>query len=297
MSSIFQYGYKVRTDNLIALTEYLNTVLAPIRNRLMAQELAQAALIILDGEKFAEYAHNDDMLLHAASKLWIDENANRNTHSTWHDILRCRIDFLQTPEGEVLAPVFVSHKGRAYIEALNDVDLLEEYGVENRYSIATDRDSIRARDAVWIEALDRTNRHHNTLGFDLPYTMEPLMCLGLDREAFYAAVVEQQYAPERRLEDGVKNTVLSHAVPKLQEHFKKDIQGMATSDIMHVIRITEETIRQDTADITAYGTLPAPLTTEDLQSFVRSLGETDFHFNMTNIQMLVEKAVENVAKR
>lgn len=288
MSRFFRQGYRVTNHNLLKLTRRLNDTLAPVRNRLMAREITNYVINIVDGTDQVEVNTDSSFLLHEASRLWDRRNQEYAPSSTFRDPLRCRISFLDTPEGYVLAIPYVStHHGAAYLEALNTISGMEAFGVNPNYAERTPDDIDRLE--VWNSAYWGMNKNHSLLTFELPHTSNPMIATTMDAEVLKTEFESSQSTPMERLRKHLANAAVARTVQMMQDRASEEVHQVVDEYAVYAEMLANQyVVAMDDSTVESIGKLPKALPHRVLNEHMQNVRVTNFAVDDARIEKMAE---------
>lgn len=284
--------YQLQTANILDVVTEVDTQLAPVRNRLMAELVMHKVFEILDSERYDRF-ERETMLIHAAQQLWKHDLKEQQKYTPLYDPLSCQIGFYHTPDGENFAQVSIGESGTAYFNALHEISTLQAYPVA-----AAEDSSLAEQEhfAVW----ERARAHTTTVGeqsaltYALPHTDDPFMCSGLDRQRFYEHAVRSQTAPRDRVFQKVQAIVLGKSWTKVLYMIRMTLPSSYRQKLQVIVEEMTEPLYDS---IEVYGTLPAPVTVQDLTNCVHSVAPTDFEIAAEKVDAIVQQCVQEMRRR
>lgn len=290
MTPIIQHGYTIR--DIFAVTDELNAKLPVVRTMLMADQMLDLIHQFLDSPKDT-YDRYTDILLFDVMKHWEQDQQKYTDEQRAHDPIEFHMDFFCADDGTLLAAAHVNYAGSAYIDVLNTMETLTSYDITPEW---LDRDNpdhveeMEQRKHRWSSAVGRFKYGAARPKYRLPYTLQPMMVFGEDREAMLEDILLRQRTPVERLRQHVTDSLLNDLLTIIQQHDGEDIFASGFSRVNTLIRAVETTL--ETQDITEYGTTPPMITLTDLTE--QATPRTDFYINRPRVHELAQEIYTTV---
>lgn len=263
--------YFLYNPHILDFVEHVEEVITPVRNELMASEITEQAVRLLDVEH-VPVPHISDMyeqnLVSAAKTGWIQEQARHPSYSTFHDPVRFQL-VIYSVNGVRVAQCHTSHRGRMYYDALETID-----DIESR------------EDYTYLPQRDMTK-----VVYDLPETMNPMSKIYTTPE-FYETMIAIQPTREKRLLEHIKNETNGYILKKKPEIVHNIANTGTTVDIMSVLRTVEEVISTvGEYTVLEYGDEPRLISIRD---FMNAVKKTEWTVDSAKIEDLADMVIHEL---
>lgn len=266
--------YFLYNPHILEFIEHVEEVITPVRNELMASEIVEQTVRLIDHEHTVA-PHIPDMyeqnLLNAAKFCWAQEQSRHPSYSTFHDPVRFQL-VMYSLNGLRFAQCHTSHRGESYYEVLETLDDIAEHTEEPQYPYLPQRDTSK-------------------IVYDLPGTLNPMIEPYTTPE-FYEQIIALQPQRDKRLLEHIKNEVNGKILHKRPNMIQNSATTGATVDIMALLRTVEEVIDSvGTSNVLSYGNEPKVITVQDLMSPVK---KTVWSVDNGKIDYLADMVLKNL---
>lgn len=263
--------YFLHNPDILDFINYLEFELTPVRNELMAQEIIEKAVLLLDSDS-VDLGSQPESLVKEAKNSWLLEQERLPGWHTIHDPIRFQL-VMYLLNGIRIAQVHTSRRGTAYLDALETLDSLDH----------TEED---------------IKRYYNTretplIQYDMRETLNPYY-KAYDTPEFYENMIGVQPQRHKRLLNHIKNRVNSSVLRQNPDFIANAKEIDSSVDIMSILRNTDEVVNTlGEHHVLSYGEEPKIITVQDLMNPIQT---TKFTVDTEKIDELAHMVIQRISE-